>query len=166
MFGNLFMSKKKKEQLAAEKREQEYKESCDARDRQRWAQISGQKLEQVKAALDDVYQRAQAGFDQMKRPYGVRKFMRENLSGPGEILGAWKKDYYGFKKAGFGTHDARLERRMYAKLRLSFEFYRGNMAPAAKDALRDVLHVMDEYMDRLCSMEVEDAAEIFQQRYD
>ena len=165
MFGTLFMSKKKKEQLAAEKREQEYKQSCDAQDRIRWAKVSEQQLNQLLTAMNNVYRRARSDFDQMKRPYGVRKFTYENLSSPGEILSAWKKDYYSFKKAGFSTNDPRLEKRMYAKLRLSFEFYWGNMDRASRDSLNDVLYLFNEHIERLCSMDVEDAAEVFQQRY-
>ena len=55
MFGTLFMSKKKKEQLAAEKREQEYKQFCDAQDRIRWAKVSEQQLNQLLAAMSNVY---------------------------------------------------------------------------------------------------------------
>ena len=165
MFKDLFMSKAKKEQLAAEQRELQYRQSCDAADRTRWASVSDQQLTLLRSAMYDVYTRAKNAYSSMKKPYGLSSFYFENLFGPDEVLSVWKSDYYSAKKRGFGTHDPGLERRMYAKLRLSYEFYRANMRYQEKDKLYSAITAIDQYIERFCCMEVEDAAEVFMKRY-
>ena len=165
MFKNPFMSKAKKEQLAKEQREQEYRQSCGAADRTRWASVSDQQLTLLRSALYDVYARAKTAYSSMKKPYGLGSFNFESLFGPDEILSVWKSDYYNAKKKGFGTHDPGLERRMYARLRLSYEFYRINMRQMDKDKLYSTITTIDQYIEHFCCMEVEDAAEVYQKRY-
>ena len=165
MFKNLFQSKAKREQLAAEQRELEYRNSCEAEDRARWAKVSDQQLAQLRTAMQGVYQRAKAYDPGMKKPYGLKNFNLENLFSPDEILSIWKADSYTRRKQGFGMNDPGLERRMYAKLRLSYEFYWANMKQQTKASLGDVLQTVDEYMSRFCWMDVDDAAEVFRKKY-